>query len=229
MSIYRAREKSFILIIYQVLSLLAAVSSFSSSSDVVFATSESFRVFRDAMLNHELFCQLFRLIAQDTSFRLRRYSPAALAAPPTDDSEYQIDAADVAESLFAMLIAVAKIAVVDVDLEMLPKRAEIDNDKVFSSIAKYDKRLKYRFNGQDMNERREQVKSQYLQRRWVRSFNLCRQKAFEWKLWKKSQLVFFICKKGCWGEDMNPFLCSYEQTKNASKNPQRDVPVLQRK
>lgn len=45
----------------------------------------------------------------------------ALVALLNDDSVYQI-AADVAESLFAMLIAVAGTAVVDVDLEMLPKR-----------------------------------------------------------------------------------------------------------
>lgn len=43
-----------------------------------------------------------------------------LVALLNDDSAYQI-AADVAESLFAMLIAVVETAVVDVDLEMLPK------------------------------------------------------------------------------------------------------------
>lgn len=40
---------------------------------------------------------------------------------PRNDSLYR-NAADVAESLFAMLIAGAEIAVVDVDREMLPKR-----------------------------------------------------------------------------------------------------------
>lgn len=47
-----------------------------------------------------------------------------LAALPNDDSVYQI-AADAAESLFAMLIAVAKAAVVDVDLEKLSKHRQL--------------------------------------------------------------------------------------------------------
>lgn len=41
---------------------------------------------------------------------------------PRNDSLYR-NAADVAESLFAMLIAGAEIAVVDVDREMLPKQS----------------------------------------------------------------------------------------------------------
>lgn len=72
----------------------------------------------------------------------------ALAAPPTADSVAQI-AADVAESLFARLIAVAETVVADADLKMLPKRRQLrekrQNGKV-SCIAKYDKRLEH--NGQ---------------------------------------------------------------------------------
>lgn len=63
--------------------------------------------------------QPLRLIAGDTNFRSRRYNLAGLRAPPGVDSAHQI-AADVAESLFAMLIAESSI--VDVGLEMLPKQ-----------------------------------------------------------------------------------------------------------
>lgn len=59
---------------------------------------------------------------------------------------YQTADADVAESLFAMLIAEAKTVVVGADREKLPKcsrgreRKKTWNDEVFRRIIKYDKR-----------------------------------------------------------------------------------------
>lgn len=60
---------------------------------------------------------------------------------------YQNADADVAESLFAMLIGEARIVVAAADLEKLPKCRSVDgkkeqqeNDEVFRRIIKYDKR-----------------------------------------------------------------------------------------
>lgn len=76
--------------------------------------------------------QPIRLIARDTNFRCRRRNLTGLTALPSDDSVHQI-AADVTESLFAMLIAESSI--VDVGLEMLPKQRERDERSEVEKFA----------------------------------------------------------------------------------------------
>lgn len=88
-----------------------------------------------------------RSLAEGKRCRSRRCSPAAPMA--LRNSSVYRNAADVAESLFAMLIAEVEIAAVDVDRGMLPKRRQRrrsdmrQNGKVcvvlYFCIIKYDK------------------------------------------------------------------------------------------